>query len=82
MVLHNELLSLERRILAEFELPPYADLNARSLRRHLTEQKQVLREELVMIQTDFDLIQDDASFKRCLLRQHRLATESDKLCPF
>lgn len=81
-VLNNELLNLERSLLTEFDLPPYADLNARSLMRHLAEQKQDLQEEVVMMQTDFDLVQDDASLKRWLLQQHRLAAEHDDMFPF
>lgn len=71
-VLTRELQDIQMRTLAEFELPPYAPLNATTLKRHLQHRQQGLEDAIEMMMEDLQRVPSDAALKRWLTSQLKM----------
>lgn len=74
-VLTRELRDIELHTLSEFDLPPYAPVNAASLKRAMVERQQHLQADIAMMKWDLLRVQDDAGLKRWLRDQHDASQE-------
>jgi hypothetical protein len=75
--LENELFARQEQVEQEFDLPFCRALTAEVLRRQLALQEYDLKDELALMQTDIEMVQDDAGFKRWLKMQIKMSREMD-----
>jgi hypothetical protein len=81
-VLTQELRTLERQAMDEFNLGTAASLTANQLNRQLISEQQDLLFMIVMMKQDRDRVQDDAEFKRWLREQTSSAPARNQFDPF
>ena len=75
--LEQELLARREQVLQEFDLPSYPAPSAAMLRSQLLMQAHALKQDLVSMEEDLQLVQDDSGFKRWLKSQKQLREEPD-----
>lgn len=73
--LERELDTYKQRVLQEFGMRPFESLTVASLRRHLSQEAQALKQDVAAMERDMSSVRDDASFKRWLKQQKQLSEQ-------
>jgi len=77
--LERELNTYKQHVLQEFGMRPFESLTVASLRRHLSQEAQALKQDVAAMERDMRSLRDDASFKRWLKQQKQLSEQDDVL---